>query len=210
MWRSGAILNSTQINPLCFSKKHRPESNFFIILYCNIIIWATSYCTSESLSSALWLFSPLFPSNFLYKTKLDLVNVNFKSNRVKLRKWGDKIMQNFASDNTDSVFCIERSRINIWVICLQFCKLMFGESNFVKSLFSHNRVKTYDCGERIAGWFSMFLGRPCRLIRQSSDMKKKSHQKNIKGMFSFLKIFVIPHLVNIRLMDFMLSIKLPS
>uniref|UniRef100_A0A8C0HFE6 Molybdenum cofactor sulfurase n=1 Tax=Buteo japonicus TaxID=224669 RepID=A0A8C0HFE6_9AVES len=62
-----------------------------------------------------------------------------------------------------------------------------------------HRVKTYDCGERIAGWFSMFLGRPCRLIRQSSDMKKKSHQKNIKGMFSFLKIFVIPHLVNIKL-----------
>lgn len=123
------------------------------------------------------------------------MNVNFKSNRVKLRKQGEKIMQNFASDNTDSVFCIERSRINILVICLQFCKLMFGQSNFVKSLFSHNRVKTYDCGERIAGWFSMFLGRPCRLIRQSSDMKKKSDQKNIKGMFSFLKIFVIPHLV---------------
>uniref|UniRef100_A0A8B9N5W5 Molybdenum cofactor sulfurase n=1 Tax=Accipiter nisus TaxID=211598 RepID=A0A8B9N5W5_9AVES len=79
------------------------------------------------------------------------------------------------------------------------------EAVVCESKVCSHRVKTYDCGERIAGWFSMFLGRPCRLIRQSSDMKKKSHQKNIKGMFSFLKIFVIPHLVNIRLMDFMLK-----
>uniref|UniRef100_A0A8C0ARF3 Molybdenum cofactor sulfurase n=1 Tax=Buteo japonicus TaxID=224669 RepID=A0A8C0ARF3_9AVES len=73
------------------------------------------------------------------------------------------------------------------------------EAVICESKVCSHRVKTYDCGERIAGWFSMFLGRPCRLIRQSSDMKKKSHQKNIKGMFSFLKIFVIPHLVNIKL-----------
>uniref|UniRef100_A0A8B9SFF1 Molybdenum cofactor sulfurase n=1 Tax=Anas platyrhynchos TaxID=8839 RepID=A0A8B9SFF1_ANAPL len=38
-------------------------------------------------------------------------------------------------------------------------------------LFSHDRVKTYDCGEKTAGWFSMFLGRPCRLIRQCPDKK---------------------------------------
>ncbi|KAF2975483.1 hypothetical protein EK904_012269 [Melospiza melodia maxima] len=47
-----------------------------------------------------------------------------------------------------------------------------------------HRVKTYDCGERIAGWLSAFLGRPCRLIRQSSDMKSKSHHKNTKGLSS--------------------------
>lgn len=86
---------------------------------------------------------------------------------------------------------------------------MLGQSNFVKFLFSHERVKTYDCGEEIAGWFSVFLGRPCRLIRQCSDMKNRSHQKNTKGMLSFLKIFVISHLVNIRIMDFILSIQLP-
>jgi len=120
-------------------------------------------------------------------------------------------MQNFtslfyhSSDNTCSVFYAGRSRINIFVICLQFCSLIFGQSSFIKSLFSHNRVKTYDCGERIAGWFSMFLGRPCRLIRQSSDMKNRLHQKNTKGTLSFLKIFVIPHLVNIRLMDIILT-----
>ncbi|XP_059337924.1 molybdenum cofactor sulfurase isoform X1 [Ammospiza nelsoni] len=51
-----------------------------------------------------------------------------------------------------------------------------------------HRVKTYDCGERIAGWLSAFLGRPCRLIRQSSDMKSKSHQKNTKGLSSATNI----------------------
>ncbi|KAL9868481.1 molybdenum cofactor sulfurase isoform 1-T1 [Geothlypis trichas] len=51
-----------------------------------------------------------------------------------------------------------------------------------------HRVKTYDCGERIATWLSAFLGRPCRLIRQSSDMKSKSHQKNTKGLSSATNI----------------------
>ncbi|NXE04421.1 MOCOS sulfurase, partial [Lophotis ruficrista] len=51
-----------------------------------------------------------------------------------------------------------------------------------------HRVKTYDCGEGIAVWFSLFLGRPCRLIRQSSDMKNRSHQKNTKGLASATNI----------------------
>ncbi|XP_051668600.1 molybdenum cofactor sulfurase isoform X2 [Manacus candei] len=58
------------------------------------------------------------------------------------------------------------------------------EAVVCESKVCSHRVKTYDCGERIAGWFSMFLGRPCRLIRQSSDMKTKSHQKNTKGLSS--------------------------
>ncbi|NXA54040.1 MOCOS sulfurase, partial [Nothocercus julius] len=58
---------------------------------------------------------------------------------------------------------------------------VFWQSNF-NSLLSHDRVKTYDCGERISGWFSTFLGRSCRLIRQSSDIKTNKHQKNTKGM----------------------------
>lgn len=156
----------------------------------------------------LWLFIPLFHSNFPYKTKLDLMNIKFKSNRVNLkeiRRWNTPLFYP-SPESTDSVFCIGRSRINIFLIHLQFCKLMFGQSNFSKSLFSHNRVKTYDCGEKIAGWFSLFLGRPCRLIRQGSDMKSQSHQKNAKGMLSFLKLFVIPCLVNIRLMDYILTI----
>ncbi|XP_014112281.1 PREDICTED: molybdenum cofactor sulfurase [Pseudopodoces humilis] len=51
-----------------------------------------------------------------------------------------------------------------------------------------HRVKTYDCGERIADWLSMFLGRPCRLIRQISDVKSRPHQKNTKGLSSATNI----------------------
>ncbi|XP_019364786.1 PREDICTED: molybdenum cofactor sulfurase-like, partial [Gavialis gangeticus] len=43
------------------------------------------------------------------------------------------------------------------------------------------RVQTYDCGERIADWFSEFLGRQCHLIRQSSDFKGNATQKHVKG-----------------------------
>uniref|UniRef100_A0A8B9QMY7 Molybdenum cofactor sulfurase n=1 Tax=Anas platyrhynchos TaxID=8839 RepID=A0A8B9QMY7_ANAPL len=50
----------------------------------------------------------------------------------------------------------------------------------VSKVCSH-RVKTYDCGEKTAGWFSMFLGRPCRLIRQCPDKKNSMQHKNTKG-----------------------------
>ncbi|XP_054847805.1 molybdenum cofactor sulfurase [Eublepharis macularius] len=44
-----------------------------------------------------------------------------------------------------------------------------------------HRVQTYSCGERLAGWFSEFLGRQCYLIRQSSDFKRNANQKHEKG-----------------------------
>ncbi|KAJ7426028.1 molybdenum cofactor sulfurase [Willisornis vidua] len=62
------------------------------------------------------------------------------------------------------------------------------EAVICESKVCSHRVKTYDCGEKIAGWFSMFLGRPCRLIRQSSDMESKSLQKNTKGLSSATNI----------------------
>ncbi|NWJ04266.1 MOCOS sulfurase, partial [Crypturellus undulatus] len=56
------------------------------------------------------------------------------------------------------------------------------EAVICESKVCSHRVKTYDCGERIAGWLSAFLGRSCRLIRQSSDIKNNKHQKNTKGL----------------------------
>ncbi|ETE65590.1 Molybdenum cofactor sulfurase, partial [Ophiophagus hannah] len=44
-----------------------------------------------------------------------------------------------------------------------------------------HRVQTYDCGEQLADWFTKFLGRQCRLIRQSSGFKRNSSKKNKKG-----------------------------
>ncbi|OXB66330.1 hypothetical protein ASZ78_003721 [Callipepla squamata] len=58
---------------------------------------------------------------------------------------------------------------------------------FESKVCSH-RVKTYDCGERTAGWFSAFLGHPCRLIRQSLDRKNDAQHKNTKGLTSATSI----------------------
>ncbi|KAM9198824.1 molybdenum cofactor sulfurase [Mergus octosetaceus] len=55
------------------------------------------------------------------------------------------------------------------------------EAVICESKVCSHRVKTYDCGEKTAGWFSMFLGRPCRLIRQSPDKKNSMQHKNTKG-----------------------------
>ncbi|NWI20820.1 MOCOS sulfurase, partial [Crypturellus soui] len=56
------------------------------------------------------------------------------------------------------------------------------EAVICESKVCSHRVKTYDCGERIADWLSTFLGRSCRLIRQSSDIKNNKYQKNTKGL----------------------------
>ncbi|XP_038030315.1 molybdenum cofactor sulfurase isoform X4 [Anas platyrhynchos] len=55
------------------------------------------------------------------------------------------------------------------------------EAVICESKVCSHRVKTYDCGEKTAGWFSMFLGRPCRLIRQCPDKKNSMQHKNTKG-----------------------------
>ncbi|XP_019341286.1 molybdenum cofactor sulfurase isoform X2 [Alligator mississippiensis] len=55
------------------------------------------------------------------------------------------------------------------------------ETQICQSKVCAHRVQTYDCGERIADWFSEFLGRQCHLIRQSSDFKGNATQKHVKG-----------------------------
>ncbi|XP_016051477.1 PREDICTED: molybdenum cofactor sulfurase [Miniopterus natalensis] len=44
-----------------------------------------------------------------------------------------------------------------------------------------DRVNTYDCGEKISSWLSKFLGRPCHLIKQSSDFQRNSKKTRGKG-----------------------------
>ncbi|XP_042695762.1 molybdenum cofactor sulfurase [Centrocercus urophasianus] len=56
------------------------------------------------------------------------------------------------------------------------------EAVICESKVCSHRVKTYDCGERTAAWFSTFLGRPCRLIRQSPDGKNDAQHKNTRGL----------------------------
>uniref|UniRef100_A0A8C3WWB0 Molybdenum cofactor sulfurase n=1 Tax=Catagonus wagneri TaxID=51154 RepID=A0A8C3WWB0_9CETA len=40
-----------------------------------------------------------------------------------------------------------------------------------------DRVTTYDCGEKISGWLSRFFGRPCHLIKQSSDFQRNPRRR---------------------------------
>ncbi|XP_019493446.1 PREDICTED: molybdenum cofactor sulfurase isoform X1 [Hipposideros armiger] len=46
-----------------------------------------------------------------------------------------------------------------------------------------DRVNTYDCGEKISSWLSKFLGRPCHLIKQSSNFQRNA-KKHSKGQSS--------------------------
>ncbi|XP_042331867.1 molybdenum cofactor sulfurase [Sceloporus undulatus] len=50
-----------------------------------------------------------------------------------------------------------------------------------QSKICSHRVQTYDCGRIVADWFSEFLGRQCRLIRQNTDFKRNVNKKDEKG-----------------------------
>ncbi|XP_074844071.1 molybdenum cofactor sulfurase isoform X2 [Carettochelys insculpta] len=54
-----------------------------------------------------------------------------------------------------------------------------------------HRVQTYDCGERIAEWFSELLGRQCRLMRQSSDFKRNAKQKCEKNQSAAVSLSLV-------------------
>ncbi|XP_037838291.2 molybdenum cofactor sulfurase isoform X1 [Chlorocebus sabaeus] len=43
-----------------------------------------------------------------------------------------------------------------------------------------DRVNTYDCGEKISSWLSTFFGRPCHLIKQSSNFQRNAKKKHGK------------------------------
>ncbi|KAF7247675.1 Molybdenum cofactor sulfurase [Varanus komodoensis] len=58
-----------------------------------------------------------------------------------------------------------------------------SQTEICQSKVCSHRVQTYDCGERAADWFSEFLGRQCRLIRQSSDFKRNANKKDKKGIY---------------------------
>nr|XP_033786524.1 molybdenum cofactor sulfurase isoform X1 [Geotrypetes seraphini] len=45
-----------------------------------------------------------------------------------------------------------------------------------------DRVQTYDCGQRIADWLSLFLGRQCQLIRQTPDLSRNANKKAQSGV----------------------------
>ncbi|XP_077159008.1 molybdenum cofactor sulfurase isoform X2 [Paroedura picta] len=51
------------------------------------------------------------------------------------------------------------------------------ETPICQSKVCSHRVQTYSCGERLAAWFSEFLGRQCYLIRQCSDFQRNAKQK---------------------------------
>ncbi|XP_045383612.1 molybdenum cofactor sulfurase isoform X2 [Lemur catta] len=41
-----------------------------------------------------------------------------------------------------------------------------------------DRVNTYDCGEKVSSWLSKFFGRPCHLIKQSSNFQRNAKKKH--------------------------------
>ncbi|XP_021092345.1 molybdenum cofactor sulfurase isoform X2 [Heterocephalus glaber] len=55
-----------------------------------------------------------------------------------------------------------------------------GRVQICQSIVCTDRINTYDCGEKISSWLSEFLGRPCHLIKQSSNFQRnaKKHGKD--------------------------------
>ncbi|XP_024894465.1 molybdenum cofactor sulfurase isoform X2 [Pteropus alecto] len=54
------------------------------------------------------------------------------------------------------------------------------QAQICQSKVCTDRVNTSDCGEKISSWLSEFLGRPCHLIKQSSNFQRNA-KKHGKG-----------------------------
>ncbi|XP_048219619.1 molybdenum cofactor sulfurase [Perognathus longimembris pacificus] len=59
-----------------------------------------------------------------------------------------------------------------------------GWAQIYQSKVCADRVNTYDCGEEISKWLSKFFGRPCHLIRQSSNFQRNAKKKHGKDQLS--------------------------
>ncbi|KAM9308264.1 molybdenum cofactor sulfurase [Gastrophryne carolinensis] len=83
------------------------------------------------------------------------------------------LSQNVMKIQANGMMPIEIPLKNESKIAIQLCQ----------SKVCGDRVHTYDCGEEIATWLSRFLGRRCRLIRQSSSFKRYSgaNKKELVG-----------------------------
>ncbi|XP_078542368.1 molybdenum cofactor sulfurase-like [Lissotriton helveticus] len=55
------------------------------------------------------------------------------------------------------------------------------QNNSSSSRVCEDKTQTHDCGDRIAEWMSLFLDRPCRLIRQTSNCQRNAINKEKKG-----------------------------
>ncbi|XP_012512073.1 PREDICTED: molybdenum cofactor sulfurase isoform X2 [Propithecus coquereli] len=66
------------------------------------------------------------------------------------------------------------------------------QAQICQSKVCADRVNTYDCGEKVSSWLSTFFGRPCHLIKQSSNFqrsaKKKHGQDQCPGMTATLSL----------------------
>ncbi|XP_004683910.1 PREDICTED: molybdenum cofactor sulfurase [Condylura cristata] len=64
-------------------------------------------------------------------------------------------------------------------------KVPLEESNepmqICQSKVCADRVNTYDCGEKISSWLSRFFGRPCHLIKLSSNFQRNAKKKHGKA-----------------------------
>ncbi|XP_034851608.1 molybdenum cofactor sulfurase isoform X1 [Mirounga leonina] len=51
------------------------------------------------------------------------------------------------------------------------------QAQICQSKVCADRVNTYSCGEKISSWLSRFFGRPCQLIKQSSDFQRSAKRR---------------------------------
>lgn len=54
------------------------------------------------------------------------------------------------------------------------------QAQICQSKVCADRVSTYDCGDKISNWLSRFFGRPCHLIKQSSNFQRNAKRKQSK------------------------------
>ncbi|KAJ8268135.1 hypothetical protein COCON_G00133070 [Conger conger] len=131
----------------------------------NIFLYPIKSCAALEVSE--W---PLGPQGLLYDRVWMVVN----RNGVCLsQKQEPRLCQIHPQIHLDTEnLSVNASGMNPVFVPLEGSSEQYQEEPVCQSKVCGDRVQTVDCGDRVAAWLSEFLGKPCRLIRQSSDFTR--------------------------------------
>lgn len=131
----------------------------------NIFLYPIKSCAALEVSK--W---PLGPHGLLYDRVWMVVNINGVCLSQKQEPRLCLIYPKIHLDTEN--LSLNASGMNPVFVPLENSSEQYQAEPVCQSKVCGDRVQTVDCGDQVAAWLSEFLGKPCRLIRQSSEFRR--------------------------------------
>uniref|UniRef100_A0A8C4XDA2 Molybdenum cofactor sulfurase n=1 Tax=Erpetoichthys calabaricus TaxID=27687 RepID=A0A8C4XDA2_ERPCA len=139
----------------------------------NIFLYPIKSCGAFQVTS--W---PVGPSGLKYDRSWMVVNLN---GVCLSQKQEPQLCQIIPHINLrESTLTLRAPGMNAFTIPLDGISDVLGDEVF-QSKVCGDRVKAQDCGDEVASWLSLFLGRQCRLLKQCRDFARSAWKTRMQG-----------------------------